>query len=84
MRHTAAHFCTTPFSCQEIKCSKDKLPDEVTKGLKDYPYKYWFPSSGKEGYSGVGMLSKTEPLKVLYGFEGLEEDTVKVKLVLGL
>jgi len=62
---------------QETKCSKDKLPDEVTKGMKDYPHKYWFPSSGKEGYSGVGLFSRSEPLKVLYGFEGLDDEAVK-------
>jgi len=63
---------------QETKCSTAKLPDEVTgSGMKDYPHKYWFPSTGKEGYSGVGLMSKTEPLNVLYGFEGLEEDAVK-------
>jgi len=62
---------------QETKCSTAKLPDEVTKGMKDYPHKYWFPSTGKEGYSGVGLMSKKEPLKVMYGFEGINDEAVK-------
>lgn len=35
--------------------------------MPEYPHKYWAGSDDKEGYSGVAMLSKTEPLKVTYG-----------------
>ena len=59
---------------QEIKCSKEKLPEELSQRLADYPHKYWFPSSGKEGYSGVGLLSKQKPLEVKYGFENEDHD----------
>jgi len=64
---------------QETKCSTEKLPDDVTSGMTSYPHKFWFPSSGKEGYSGVGLLSKTEPVKVMYGFEGMEDEDEAVK-----
>lgn len=35
--------------------------------MPEYPHKYWAGSDDKEGYSGVAMLSKTEPMKVTYG-----------------
>lgn len=35
--------------------------------MPEYPHKYWAVSDDKEGYSGVAMLCKTEPLKVTYG-----------------
>ena len=56
---------------QETKCSDAKLPAEVTgKSVKAYPHKYWFPASSKEGYSGVALWSKKEPLAVTFGFKG--------------
>jgi len=51
---------------QETKVTKEKLPTEL-QGLTDYPHSYWL-SAEKDGYSGVGLLSKTEPLSVQYGF----------------
>lgn len=62
---------------QETKCSNEKLPSEVTKSLKAYPHKFWFPATSKDGYSGVGLWSKTEPIRVDYGFKGIEEESVK-------
>ncbi len=41
------------------------------QNLKDYPYQYWSCAT-KEGYSGVGLLSKVEPVSVKYGL-GKEE-----------
>jgi len=35
--------------------------------MSEFPYKYWCGSEEKEGYSGVAMLCKTEPLGVTYG-----------------
>ena len=55
---------------QEIKCSKAKLPAEM-KALSDYKHQYYFPAE-KEGYAGVALLSKIEPLKVDNGF-GIDE-----------
>ena len=52
--------------------SLEKLPEEMKK-VKDYPYCYW-SSAEKDGYSGVGLLSKTKPLSVKYGFDDDEDD----------
>lgn len=49
---------------QETKCSDDKLPEQV-KEIEGY-HVYWL-SGDKEGYSGAGLLSKEEPMKVEYG-----------------
>lgn len=51
---------------QETKCAEKDLPAEITS-MPEYPHKYWAVSGAKEGYSGVAMLCKTEPLKVTYG-----------------
>jgi len=55
---------------QETKVSEKKLPSEFSD-LGDYPHRYWLAAE-KEGYSGVGLLSKTEPLNVEYGFQDKE------------
>jgi len=55
---------------QEIKCSEEKLPAEM-KALDDYPHQYYMPAE-KDGYSGVALLSKKEPIKVDLGF-GVDE-----------
>lgn len=58
---------------QETKCSEKKLPEEI-KELEHYK-QYWC-SSDKEGYAGVGLLTKIEPIKVDYGIDDpdLDED----------
>lgn len=56
---------------QETKCSEKKLPEEI-KELDDYK-QYWC-SSDKEGYAGVGLLTKIEPIKVDYGIDVPELD----------
>jgi exodeoxyribonuclease-3 len=50
---------------QEIKATPDQIPllDFEAAG---YPYHYWYPAQ-KKGYSGVAILSKTEPKNVVYG-----------------
>jgi len=52
---------------QETKASEEKVPAEM-KDLKDYPFKYWLAAE-KDGYSSVGLISKTKPLSVQYGFD---------------
>ena len=49
---------------QEIKALESDIPKEIIEsGL----YKaYWYPAA-KKGYSGVGILSKTEPKNVEFG-----------------
>ena len=50
---------------QEIKVTQDQIPTkEITKA--GYPYQYYF-SAEKKGYSGVAILSKTEPKNVVFG-----------------
>lgn len=50
---------------QEIKAQEDQIPImEVTAA--GYPYQYYF-SAQKKGYSGVAILSKIEPKKVVFG-----------------
>ena len=50
---------------QEIKAMKEQLDLSLFEAA-GYPYHYWF-SAEKKGYSGVAILSKTEPNHVEYG-----------------
>ncbi len=50
---------------QEIKATTDQIPTDLIKEA-GYPYQYYF-SAQKKGYSGVAILSKTEPKNVVYG-----------------
>ncbi|XP_076251401.1 recombination repair protein 1 isoform X2 [Rhynchophorus ferrugineus] len=56
---------------QETKCSEEKLPEEVTD-LEGY-HQYWC-SSDKEGYAGVGVYTKEEPISVVKGIGDKEQD----------
>ncbi|XP_042578645.1 DNA-(apurinic or apyrimidinic site) endonuclease isoform X1 [Cyprinus carpio] len=58
---------------QETKCAEKALPSAITD-MPEYPHKYWAGSEDKEGYSGVAMLCKTEPLNVTYGIGKEEHD----------
>ncbi|WP_204344238.1 exodeoxyribonuclease III [Psychroserpens algicola] len=50
---------------QEIKAMKEQVDIEAIENA-GYKYNYWF-SAQKKGYSGVAILSKTEPDHVEYG-----------------
>lgn len=50
---------------QEIKANPDQFDESVFHEL-GYNYCYWYPAQ-KKGYSGVAILSKQEPNKVVYG-----------------
>ncbi len=50
---------------QEIKANKEQLDLDVFAEA-GYPYNYWY-SAQKKGYSGVAILSKTEPDHIEYG-----------------
>ncbi len=50
---------------QEIKANKEQLDLQLFEDA-GYKYHYWF-SAEKKGYSGVAILSKTEPNQVIYG-----------------
>lgn len=52
---------------QEIKATQDQIPIDEIKAA-GYPYQYYF-SAQKKGYSGVAILSKTEPKQVVFGTE---------------
>ncbi len=49
---------------QEIKAQKDQIPVALFEDLGYHCY--WFPAV-KKGYSGVAILSKTQPSLVAYG-----------------
>ena len=50
---------------QEIKAMKEQVDIEAIENA-GYKYNYWF-SAQKKGYSGVAILSKTEPDHIEYG-----------------
>lgn len=50
---------------QEIKALENQIPVEEIKAA-GYPYQYYYPAQ-KKGYSGVAILSKTEPKQVTFG-----------------
>jgi exodeoxyribonuclease-3 len=50
---------------QETKLQEEQIPTEIL-GLKDY-HSYW-SCAERKGYSGVCILSKLQPLSVVYGF----------------
>ena len=50
---------------QEIKATQDQIPiNDITAA--GYPYQYFY-SANKKGYSGVAILSKIEPINVVFG-----------------
>lgn len=51
------------FCCQETKCDKSKIPPKAC--LPGY-FCYWL-SGDTQGYSGVGLMTKTKPIKISYG-----------------
>lgn len=58
------------FCVSETKCSIDKMPSEAeVEG-----YKVYWLSGDADGYSGVGMYSKTEPKNVTYGIDMEQHD----------
>lgn len=50
---------------QEIKATEDQIPKMEIEAA-GYPYQYYF-SAEKKGYSGVAILSKIEPKKIVFG-----------------
>ncbi|KAK8734793.1 hypothetical protein OTU49_005652 [Cherax quadricarinatus] len=56
---------------QETKCAIAKLPNDI-KDINGY--KSYFMSAKLDGYSGVGLISKLEPLVVTYGIKDKAHD----------
>lgn len=50
---------------QEIKAQENQIPVDEIKAA-GYPFQYYYPAQ-KKGYSGVAILSKTEPKNVVFG-----------------
>jgi AP endonuclease-1 len=56
---------------QETKCDKSKIPTKAE--LPNY-HCYWL-AGDKQGYSGVGLLSKIKPLKVTYELDSKKHNS---------
>lgn len=67
---TLEEFKPDVVGLQEVRASEDQIPEDV-QSLRDYLFQYYFAAE-KKGYSGVGILSKTEPDNVLCGM-GVKE-----------
>ena len=57
---------------QETKCEEKDLPQPL-KDMNEYK-QYWNSSKITKGYSGVGLLSKIEPIKVSFDINIEEHD----------
>uniref|UniRef100_A0A8V0WZG9 exodeoxyribonuclease III n=1 Tax=Gallus gallus TaxID=9031 RepID=A0A8V0WZG9_CHICK len=51
---------------QETKCGAESIPSELSQ-LPHLPHKFWGSAVGRSGYSGVGLLSRTAPIRVTHG-----------------
>ncbi|XP_050187114.1 DNA-(apurinic or apyrimidinic site) endonuclease-like [Myiozetetes cayanensis] len=58
---------------QETKCGGSSVPAEV-RDLPGLPHQFWASAEGRPGYSGVGLLARTEPISVTYGIGSAEHD----------
>lgn len=56
---------------QELKATPDQIPVMEIEAMGYHCY--WFPAQ-KKGYSGVGILAKQEPDKVVYGMNNAKYD----------
>jgi len=68
---TLHEFDAEIFALQEIKALPDQLPSEV-RNIPGY-HAYWYPAQ-KKGYAGTAVLSRVEPLDVVYGLDKKEFD----------
>jgi exodeoxyribonuclease-3 len=57
---------------QEVRAEVEQIPDEI-RDISDY-HAFWNPAERK-GYSGTGILTRTEPEAVNYGFGDPEFDS---------
>lgn len=54
---------------QEIKNADDAhISKELKAATIKYPFRYYWHSTSKKGYSGVAIWSKVKPINVSYGF----------------
>ncbi|NJR72160.1 MAG: hypothetical protein HC782_03575 [Gammaproteobacteria bacterium] len=55
---------------QEVRAQEHQLPDLEKVGLGEY-HAHW-NAAQRPGYSGVGILSKLEPMGITRGFQSAE------------
>jgi exodeoxyribonuclease-3 len=55
---------------QEVRAEESQVPQEIAT-LAGWE-KFWYPCARKKGYSGVGILSRVSPLRVVRGI-GIDE-----------
>ncbi|NXA02767.1 APEX1 lyase, partial [Nesospiza acunhae] len=58
---------------QETKCAASAVPAELRE-LPGLPHQFWCSAKDRPGYSGVGLLARTQPLDVTYGIGDPEHD----------
>src|SRR5699024_12425642 len=63
---------------QEIKATEDQVNTEMLEEA-GYKYDYWY-SAERRGYSGVAIISKTEPSHVEYG-TGIEDMDLQGRVI---
>ena len=67
------------FCMNETKLQEPAVPAAKAK-FPAYPYQYWTCSTVKKGYSGVALLSKTQPIAVSYSL-GAEKHDLEGRMV---
>ncbi len=51
----------------KISCPYEDVKNDLNKSLKNNYFNFWSPCKVKAGYSGTAILSKKEPINVVYG-----------------
>lgn len=51
----------------KISCPFDDVQNNLNESLNNKYYNYWNPCKVKAGYSGTAILTKKEPINVIYG-----------------
>lgn len=63
----------TVYCLQEVRAKESQFPKELQQLWEDYSTHFF--SAEKKGYSGVGIISKQEPLKVIEGIGDVDFDS---------
>lgn len=65
---------------QELKASKEQVPVSLFEDL-GYKYHFWHSATSRKGYSGVAIISRIEPQKVLYGYDDNKESDPEGRII---
>jgi exodeoxyribonuclease III len=57
------------FGETKLSCPLDDINNTMKEKYPQYKYIYWSPCKTRAGYSGTAILSKKEPLNVIYGLQ---------------